>query len=147
MKLSTRSCYGTRALLELALHHGEEPVQLKDIARSQQIPLQYLAHIITPLISAGMVRSTRGAKGGVSLARNPEEIKLNEVVQILEGSIAPAECLNNSSVCDRSPSCVTRDIWSELQEAMEVVLASTTLQDLEERHKNKKDPQPAMYYI
>ena len=147
MKLSTRSRYGTRALLELALRRGEEPVQLKDIARSQQIPRQYLEHIITPLISAGIIRSIRGARGGVSLARTPEEIKLSEVIQLLEGSVAPAECLNNPGVCDRSEFCVTRDIWSELKEAMEGVLASTTLKDLVDRQKKKKQPEPAMYYI
>ena len=147
MKLSTRSRYGTRALLELALHRGEEPVQLKDIARSQQIPRQYLEHIITPLVSAGIIRSIRGAKGGISLAKTPEEIKLSEVIQLLEGSVAPAECINNPGVCDRSEFCVTRDIWSELKEAMEGVLASTTLKDLVDRQKKKKQPEPAMYYI
>ena len=147
MKLSTRSRYGTRALLELALHQGEEPVQLKDIARSQQIPLQYLEHIVTPLISARIIRSIRGAKGGFSLARTPEQIKLSEVIQLLEGSVAPAECLNNPGVCDRSEFCVTRDIWSELKEAMNGVLESTTLQDLVERQKKKKHPELAMYYI
>jgi len=147
MKLSTRGRYGTRALLELALHRGEEPVQLKDISRSQQIPLHYLEHIITPLISAGMIRSTRGARGGVSLARTPEEIKLSEVIQLLEGSVAPVECLNDPGVCARSEFCVTRDIWGELKEAMEGVLESTTLQDLVERHKKKRQPEPAMYHI
>ena len=147
MKLSARSRYGTRALLELALHQGKEPVQLKDISRSQQIPRQYLEHIIAPLISTGMIRTTRGARGGVSLARTPEEIKLSEVIQLLEGSVAPAECLNNPGVCDRSGFCVTRDIWNELKEAMEGVLASTTLKDLVDRQKKKKQPEPTMYYI
>ena len=67
MKLSTRGQYGTRALLELALHQGERPVLLRDIAQRQQISLQYLEHLISPLIAGGMVRSTRGARGGVSL--------------------------------------------------------------------------------
>ncbi len=147
MKLSTRSRYGTLALLDLALHRGEAPVQLKDISRRQQIPLHYLEHIITPLISAGMVRSTRGARGGVSLARAPEKIKLSEVIQLLEGSVAPAECLNNPDICDRTEFCATRDIWSELKKAMEGVLESTTLQDLVERHKKKEQPEPVMYYI
>jgi len=86
MKLSTRGRYGTRALLELALHQGEGPILLKDIARRQQISVQYLEHLITPLIAGGILRSTRGARGGVSLTRSPEQIKLSEVVQLLEGS-------------------------------------------------------------
>ncbi len=147
MKLSTRGQYGTRALLELALHYREGPVPLKDIARSQQISLQYLEHIITPLVAAGIVLSIRGPKGGVSLAKQPEAIRLNEVIQLLEGSIAPVECVNNPGICSRSKLCVTRDIWGELKKAMDGVLESTTLQDLVERHKKKDQPEAVMYHI
>ena len=126
MKLSTRGRYGTRALLELALHYREGPVPLKDIAQRQQISLLYLEHLITPLIAGGIVRSTRGARGGVSLAKLPEEIRLSEVIQLLEGSIAPVECVNNPGICTRSELCVTRDIWSELKKAMNGILESTT---------------------
>ena len=91
MKLSTKGQYGTRALLDLALRETAEPVPLKDIAQRQQIPLQYLEHLITPLITAGILRSIRGAKGGILLAKPPEEIRLSEVIQNLEGPIAPTE--------------------------------------------------------
>ena len=128
MKLSTRGRYGTRALLDLALHHDEEPVLLKDIAQREEISLSYLEHVITPLIAGGIVRTTRGARGGVSLAKPPEQIKLSEVIQLLEGSIAPVACVNDPGVCSRSESCVTRDIWDELKKAMNGVLESTTLQ-------------------
>ncbi len=147
MKLSTRGRYGTRALLELALHQGEGPVLLRDIARRQQISLPYLEHLITPLIAAGIVRSTRGARGGVLLARPSEEIRLSEIIQLLEGSIAPSECVNNPEVCMRSGFCATRDIWSELKKAINGVLESTTLRDLVERQKRKEQPEEAMYYI
>lgn len=147
MKLSTRGQYGTRALLDLALHGGEKPVLLKDIAKRQQISLMYLSRLISPLITGGIVRSTRGARGGVSLAKLPEEIKLSEVVQLLEGSIAPVECVNNPEVCGRSELCVTRDVWDELKKAMDGVLESTTLQDLAERQKRKEKTAEAMYYI
>jgi len=147
MKLSTRGQYGTRALLDLALRQEERPVPLKDIAQRQQISLRYLGHLITPLIAGGIVRSTRGAGGGVSLARSPEEIRLSEVMQLLEGSIAPVECVSNPGICTRSKLCVTRDIWSELKQAMDGVLESTTLQDLVERQKRKEQPKEVMYYI
>jgi Rrf2 family protein len=147
MKLSTRGQYGTRALLELALHYKEGPIPLKDIARRQQIPLQYLEHLIAPLIAGGLVRSTRGAKGGVLLAKSPKEVKLSEVIQLLEGSIALVECVNNPEVCNRSELCVTRDIWGELKKAMDGVLESTTLRDLVERQKNKGQSEPVMYHI
>ncbi len=147
MKLSTRGRYGTRALLELASHQEEGPVPLKDIAQRQQISLQYLGHLITPLIAGGLVRSTRGARGGVSLGRPAEEIKLSEVIQLLEGSIAPVECVNNPEACDRSELCVTRDVWSEIEKAMSGILESTTLQDLVERQKSKQGSREKMYYI
>jgi Rrf2 family cysteine metabolism transcriptional repressor len=147
MRLSTRGRYGTRALLDLALHHGEEPVLLKDIAEREQISVRYLEHLITPLIAGGILRTTRGAKGGVSLAKPPREIKLSEVIQLLEGSIAPVECINNPEICTRSKSCVTRDIWDELKQAIDGILKSTTLQDLVERQRRKEQPEEVMYYI
>jgi len=147
MKLSTRGRYATRALLDLALHHDEEPVLLKDIAQRQEISLSYLEHLITPLIAGGLVRSTRGAKGGISLAKPPEEIKLVEVIQLLEGSIAPVECVTNPEICPRSASCVTRDVWGEIKRAINGVLQSTTLQDLVERQKMKRQSGATMYHI
>jgi len=147
MKFSTRGRYGTRALLELALHKGEGPVLLRDIALKQQISLQYLEHLIAPLIAGGLVRTTRGPKGGVSLAKSPGEIRLNEVIRLLEGSVAPAECVSDPGICNRSESCATRDIWDELTKAMEEVLQSTTLQDLVERQERKEQPGGVMYYI
>jgi len=147
MKLSTRGRYATRALLDLALHQEEEPVLLKDIAQRQRISLRYLEHLITPLVAAGIIRSTRGARGGVWLAKPPQEIKLSEVIRLLEGSIAPVECVNNPEICVRSELCVTRDIWGELKKAMDGVLESTTLQDLVERQKRKGRPAEVMYYI
>ena len=147
MKLSTRGRYGTRALLELALHHGKGPVLLKDIAQSQQISLPYLEHLITPLIAGGIVWSIRGARGGVSLAQPPEEIRLSEVLQLLEGSIALVECVNDPKYCSRSDFCVTRDIWGELKKVMDGVLESTTLQDLVERQKRKGQSEEVMYHI
>jgi Rrf2 family protein len=147
MKISTKGRYGTRALLDVALHQNESPVQLKAIAQRQQISLHYLEHIIAPLIAAGMLRSTRGARGGVSLGRSPQEIKLSEVVQVLEGSIAPVECVDDPNVCSRADLCVTRDIWAEMKGAMASVLESTTLQDLVERQREKQKSDVIEYYI
>ena len=147
MKLSTKGRYATRAILDLAINQEDGPILLKDIAQRQQISLSYLEHLVTPLIAGGLIRSTRGAKGGVSLAKPPEEIKLSEVIQLLEGSLAPVECVNNPKLCPRSELCVTRDVWTELKNAMTGVLESTTLQDLIERQKEKRKPAKAMYYI
>ena len=74
------------------------------------------------------------------LAKAPEEIKLSEVIELLEGSIAPVECVNNPAICSRSELCVTRDIWGELKKAMNGVLTSTTVKDLVDRQKEKAVP-------
>ncbi|MDO8568988.1 MAG: Rrf2 family transcriptional regulator [Dehalococcoidales bacterium] len=147
MKLSTRARYGTRALLDLALHREEEPVQLKDIAFRQEVSLHYLEHLISPLISAGVIRSIRGARGGIKLARQPYQIRLSEVIQLLEGSISPVECLDNPKVCNRSSACATRDVWSDMKKAMHAVLESTTLQDLVDRQRDKEQSKQPMYYV
>jgi Rrf2 family protein len=137
MKFSKRARYGTKALLELSLCWGKGPVLLKDIAQRQEIPLQYLEHLIKPLVQAGIIKTTRGARGGISLLKPPREVLLSQVIHLLEGSIAPVACVDNPELYPRSDRCVTHDIWAELKEAMERVLKSTTFEDLVERHKEK----------
>ncbi len=144
MKLTTKGRYGTRALLEIALHEREQPVPLKEIAERQHISLTYLEHLIAPLVQGGLLRSVRGVGGGVSLARAPEDIRLGEAIRMLEGSLAPAGCVNNPGLCSRSASCATHDIWSEVADAVDRVLDSVTLKDLAERQKQKQQP---MYHI
>ncbi|MCR4393680.1 MAG: Rrf2 family transcriptional regulator, partial [Dehalococcoidales bacterium] len=92
MKLSTRTRYGMRALVDLALHGAGETVQLKEIAERQQISLSYLEHLIIPLIAAGFVKSVRGAKGGIKLAKSPDHISLKMIMEVLEGPLAPVDC-------------------------------------------------------
>ena len=147
MKLSTRTRYGTRALLELALHSGKEPVSLKDIAGQQQISLPYLEQLIAPLIAGGIIRSTKGPRGGITLARKPGDIKLIEITHLLEGSVAPVECIDNPEVCKRSEFCAARDIWSGLKDVMDDYLETTTLKDLVARQKSKGRKESSMYYI
>jgi Rrf2 family cysteine metabolism transcriptional repressor len=142
VKISTRGRYGTRALVELALNYDKGLTLLKDIARKQRISQRYLEHVIRPLVAGGVLRSTRGAGGGITLARPPEEIKMSEIVRLLEGSIAPVDCVNDKAICERSDTCAARDIWCDLQNAINGVLESTSLQDLVERQKGK-GPAPA----
>ncbi len=137
MKLSTKGRYGTRALLDVAIHKGEAPVALKDIAQRQQISLSYLAHLVSALVAGDILRSTRGPRGGVWLAKCPEKIMLSEVLKLLEGSTALVKCIDNPETCVRSDLCVTRNIWGELNKTLNEVLDSTTLQDLVEWQKAK----------
>lgn len=147
MKLSTRTRYGMRAMLDLALHYGAGLVLLKDIARRQQISERYLEQLILPLKAASLVTSMRGAHGGCALARQPSLIRLTEIVEALEGPLTLAECVNDPISCPQANICVARDIWAAMSKAMSGVLESTTLQDLVQRQREKEDPAATMYYI
>ena len=138
MKVSTKGRYAARAMLDLAQHFGEGPILVKDISRREEFSDRYLEQILTPLKVAGLVRVVRGARGGFSLARPPSEIKLLEIIQIVEGSTAPVDCVDDARVCSRSDLCVTREVWAEMKAAIDTVLESITLQDLLERQKGKK---------
>ena len=124
MKLSTRTRYGMRALMDLTIHTTGQPIQLKDIAERQRISLSYLEHLVIPLISAGIIKSVRGARGGIMLAKPPEKISLKQILEILEGPLAPTDCLKDDRSCPRSGICATQDVWGEMQRAMEKVLDS-----------------------
>ena len=147
MKISTKGRYATRAMLDLAQHYGKTPVLLKDISARQGISLRYLEQIVSPLIAAKLINSTRGPKGGINLARPPKKIKLSEVIQVMEGPITPVECVGNPGVCTRAPSCAARDVWTDLARAMYGVLESTTLQDLVERQEKKRVGRELLYNI
>jgi Rrf2 family protein len=142
MRLSTRGRYGTRALLDIALNQGEAPVSLKDIARRQTISIHYLEHLIAPLIKGGILKSSRGVGGGVALARPASEIRLDEVIELLEGPLSLTDCAGDPAQCGRSAFCATHDLWTELSAAIDGVLESMTLQDLAERQKTKAPPIP-----
>ena len=130
MKISTRSRYGLRLMLELGLQHGKGPTFLKDIARSQEISEKYLSQIIIPLKSAGLVTSFRGAHGGYSLQRPPEEITLREIVGVLEGDFVLVECAANPKACSRSAQCVTQGVWLKVGQAISETLDAVTLKNL-----------------
>ena len=138
MKLSTRARYGIRAILELAMSYGQGALQLKVIARHQDISIKYLEQIIAALRSGGFVRSIRGAKGGYILAKAPEHIKLSDVFECLEGHITTVECTENQDFCARSLDCVARELWIQVNNAIRAVLSSMTLQDLVNKIKDKR---------
>ena len=130
MKLTTRTRYGTRLMISLALNFGESPVRLKEISESLNISEKYLSQIVIPLRGAGLIRATRGAYGGYSLARQPSQISLKEVVDILEGGSMLVDCIDNPSICDRVSNCVSRDLWLIIDEKISATLSSITLETL-----------------
>ncbi len=146
MKLSTRSRYGTRLMLDLAIHHGKKPVLLKDVAKHQEISEKYLSQIMIPLMKKGLVLSSRGNPRGYTLSKDPENITVLEIVEILEDGLSPLECLTNPKVCGKTETCVTRKVWAKLESAMRDALRSVTLQDLVNDVGNYKNT-GSMYHI
>jgi Rrf2 family iron-sulfur cluster assembly transcriptional regulator len=139
MKLSAKSRYGTRLMLDMAQHYQDGPIHLANVAKRQGISVKYLEQIIIPLKKANYIRSVRGPKGGHVLARPPEEITVGEIVALLEEGASLAECSYNPTVCERSPICQTRYIWQVAAQAMFDKLHSITLGDLLKTAK----PRPA----
>lgn len=139
MKLSTRSRYGTRAMLDIALNDGYGPVQLKDLARRQELSMKYLEQIVPNLKAAGLIRSIRGAGGGYVLAKPARDITLLNIIEVLEGSLVPVECVSNPHLCARTSECAVHDIWREVQYGMNNILSSHTLEDLAEKQMVKSN--------
>lgn len=130
MKLSTRSRYGTRMMLDLAEHYDDGPVHIGEIAKRQDISVKYLEQLIIPLKKAKYIESVRGPKGGHKLARPPEEITIGEIVELLEGGINLSDCIENPDICDRSETCLTRNIWETATGAVYRELNAVTLSDI-----------------
>jgi Rrf2 family iron-sulfur cluster assembly transcriptional regulator len=127
MKLSTRSRYGTRMMLDLAQRYNKGPVQIGQIAKRQDISVKYLEQLVIPLKKANFIKSVRGPKGGHMLAKGPREITVGQVVEVLEGDMNLSVCLGDAEVCERSEDCLIRDTWEEATKAMFDKLNSITL--------------------
>jgi len=127
MKLSTRSRYGTRMMLDLAQHYDQGPVQMGEISKRENISVKYLEQLIIPLKKANFIKSVRGPKGGHMLAKSPEEITVGDIVRILEGGITLSSCIENPEVCDRTTRCLVRGVWEETTKVMYDKLNSVTL--------------------
>ena len=138
MMFSTKAEYGVRVLVELAARDGTSPVPLTEIAEANGLPLAYLEHLVARLRKAGLVESRRGARGGYLLARPAEEITMAEVVEALEGSIAPIECISEGAdgilVCARESDpdhiCPTKLLWTRVRGSVVSTLQETRLSDL-----------------
>lgn len=130
MQLSTKVRYAARAMIELALNYKVEPIQLNDIACKQNISVKYLEQIMGPLRARGYVRTQKGSRGGYHLAVKPENITLYDIVESIEGSLAPVSCVDNDESCERSNLCVTRSVWTRVKNAVIKELQAKTLADL-----------------
>ena len=121
-------------MVQLAAHHGRGPASLAEIALAEDLPRAYLEQLVMSLRDAGLVRSTRGARGGYELARDPAAIKMSEVLRALEGPIAPMVCASedpeHATACDRTARCTVNVLWVRIRDAIAVTLEGMTLADL-----------------
>lgn len=136
MKLSTRGRYGLKAMFQLALHYGEGPLSINSIADQQGLSNNYLEQLFSVLRKNGLIKSVRGAQGGYMLAKHPENITVGNILRVLEGDMAPAECVIDDNIsCDREESCVTKIVWMRIKDSINSVIDSITLQDMLNEHK------------
>jgi Rrf2 family protein len=146
MRLTTKGCYGLRAMLELGEQYGAGPVLMRSIAEKQEVSRKYLHALLTSLRAAGLVNSVRGSGGGYVLARDPSAIKLKEIIQVLEGSLSFADCVRDETICTRTSQCASYEVWKLLDTVIDKHLSQLTLKDLL-TIQAEKAALPLMYHI
>ena len=130
MRISTRSRYGIRLMINLAANYNKRNVFLKDIAREEEISEKYLSQIVIPLRRAGLISASRGVHGGYMLAKSPQEITAKEMVEVLEGDLYLIECSRDRDACNRVDGCASRGLWEGLSDSITEYLSSVALDDL-----------------
>jgi Rrf2 family iron-sulfur cluster assembly transcriptional regulator len=140
LNLSSKSRYAIRLLLDLGLHKEFGLIRLRDIAERQRLPLSYLENLMAPLQAGGMIKTAYGPRGGVCLAVHPREIRLCDIVELMEGPIIPLkpairpEARTDDDIC---ATCAIYDVWNEVKQAARLILASKTLADLVKLQRQK----------
>ena len=137
MKLSTKGRYGIKAMIYIGAFQINGPVAIKDIADTEMISEKYLEKIISLLKKDKLLKSIRGSQGGYMLAKNPNDIKVGDIIRTLEGSLAPVSCVdgNYDEYCKTEGICVTKHIWEEIKEAVDNILDSYSLSYLIEKYR------------
>lgn len=132
MRFSTKARYGLRAMVEISLNHNQGPLSVKIISERQEISESYLEQIMSSLTRRGLAKSIRGVHGGYLLAKDPDKIKVGDVIRALEGPIAPVDCVSkqNPLDCKRAEFCVSKIVWEKVRDVIDEALDSLTLQDL-----------------
>ena len=130
LKISTKSRYGTRVMINLAEAYGQGYVFLKDIAKKEKIPKKYLEKILSILKSKELVNAARGKKGGYALNKPPKDITVKNIVETLETNFTFTECLNAPRICFKNKSCVTRNIWENIDLKIKEMMDNITLKDI-----------------
>ena len=140
MQITRQADYAVRAVLYLAEKNGAGRAPTSQIARDQRIPPSFLAKIVSQLSVAGMVQTSRGARGGVSLAREPKDISLLEVVEAIDGPITLNECVADPGLCAFGDDCPVHGVWTGVQEKLVRELSTTSFADLMSARNGRKIP-------
>lgn len=140
MRLSTKGEYASRAMLELSRRYQEGPIHSREISKAQEIPPRFLEQILLLLKRAGYLKSRKGQKGGYTLAKPPQEINVAEVIRVMDGPLAPIDCVSVMSheTCPMEGTCGLRWLWKDVRDAVAEIMEKTTFADL----VNKSKPAP-----
>ena len=134
VSFSTKGEYGVRLMVQLGRHYGTGPASLAEIAAEEDLPRAYLEQLVMSLREAGLVRSTRGARGGYELAQPPSATRMSAILRALEGPIAPMVCASEDAehglMCDRTSTCTVNLLWVKVRDAISGALDAVTLADL-----------------
>ena len=130
LKISTKGRYGLRLMVRLAKNFGRGQMLLSDLSRQEEISLKYAEHLIRLLKPTKLLKSYRGANGGYELTIPPEEVNVKTIIEALEGSDYPVECLHSPEICSKSKDCPTKIVWNKLEIAIAQTLESINLGQL-----------------
>jgi Rrf2 family cysteine metabolism transcriptional repressor len=142
MRLSTRGEYASRAMLELSLRYKGGPLHSREISNAQEIPPRFLEQILLLLKRAGYLKSRKGQKGGYVLAKPPAEINVAEVIRVMDGPLAPIDCVSVMAhqACPMEKTCGLRWLWKDVRDAVAEILEKTTFADLVEKSGRSESP-------
>ena len=146
MKLSTKGRYGVKAMVDLAIHYSGSPVSIKSISQRQNISEYYLEQLFSSLRKAKLIKSIRGAQGGYILNRQPEDITVSDIIEVLEGPIEISDCLDGVT-CNNVDCCATRLLWKKIKTSIDEVTNSVTLKDIVEDYKAMKEKNEALKIV
>ena len=134
MRITTKSRYGTRLIIDLAIYGKKKPVPLSEVARRQKISVKYLEQLVRKLKKAGMITSQRGPFGGHILAKAPVDITVGDIVRTLEENTAITDCAETDTplcgACNQAGDCLSRWVWVEASRAMFQCLDNITVANL-----------------
>jgi Rrf2 family protein len=135
MRLSTKGEYASRAMLELSRRYREGPIHSREISKAQEIPAHFLQQILLLLKRAGYLKSRKGRMGGYILAKPPDEINVAEVIRVMDGPLAPIDCVSVMAheTCPMEATCGLRWLWKDVRDAVAEILEKTTFADLVEK--------------